>query len=130
MACQSDPKMYAVVFRCPLEHGALLKSKADAAGLTISKYVAKMVDEHLEKRELSEEEKVWVGEHFEMNKARRARADKMTAAGYYKHKRRGRPRKPGPRKGTKRNGKILNITIAPSETSISASRIAKGETSC
>ena len=47
MACQLNPKMYGVVFRCSLEDGAVLKSKADAAGMTVSAYVGKLVREHI-----------------------------------------------------------------------------------
>lgn len=31
MACQSNPKTYAIVVRCPLEDGARLKSRAAIA---------------------------------------------------------------------------------------------------
>ena len=90
------------VFRCSLEDGAVLKSKADAAGMTLSAYVGKLVREHIGEVTLTEVEQAWIKTHYEANLARRARADHMTAAGYFKRKRRGRPRKPGPRKGTKR----------------------------
>lgn len=102
MACQSNPNTYAIVFRCPLENGAKLKTMAETAGMTVSAYVAKMVDDHVDDRALSESEKSWVNAHYEANKIRRTKADAMTANGYFKKKRRGRPRKPGPRKGSKR----------------------------
>ena len=107
MACQLNPNTYSLMFRFPLEDGAKLKTLADAAGVTLSKYVADMVSKHVGDRDLTEDERKWFDEHLEMNKARRARADKLTKSGYFKHRRRGRPRKPGPRKGWKKNGKIL-----------------------
>lgn len=111
MACQSDPNVYAVVFRCPLEEGAELKTLADRAGKTISAYVAELVRGHLTHRELDSAEMSWVAEHLEANLARRAKADERTAAGYYKKKRRGRPRKPGPRKGKRK--KVVSTTLSP-----------------
>ena len=131
MACQLNPNTYSLMFRFPLEDGAKLKTLADEmrrrkrsfrrvgreatakppararAGVTLSKYVADMVSKHVGDRDLTEDERKWFDEHLEMNKARRARADKLTKSGYFKHRRRGRPRKPGPRKGWKKNGKIL-----------------------
>lgn len=102
MACQSNPKTYSIVFRCPLEDGAILKTLADASGETISAYVAKIIHGHVGERDLTDAEKVWLDEHLQANLARRARADELTAKGYYKRKHRGRPRKPGPRKGWKK----------------------------
>ena len=130
MACQLNPNTYSLMFRFPLEEnapeklrfghlrrrrtrrarqGARAKLKTPArarAGQTLSKYVADMVSKHVGDRELTEDERKWFDEHLEMNKARRARADRMSAAGYFKRRKRGRPRKPGPRKGWKKNGKI------------------------
>lgn len=101
MACQSNPKTYAIVIRCPLEDGAAIKALAESEGSAVSAYVAKMIHDKVKGRALGDAERAWVAEHLELNLARRARADAKAAAGYYKRKRRGRPRKPGP-KGTKR----------------------------
>ena len=106
MACQANPKTYSLVFRCPLEDGAKLKTLADKAGVTASVFIARMLKEKVGDRALDDDEKRWYDEHLEMNKVRRARADRLTKNGYFKRKRRGRPRKPGPRKGWKKDGKI------------------------
>ena len=98
MSCQVNPNTYAIVIRCPLEDGAILKSKADAAGMTLSKYLAQILKEFVDKRELTETEKAWVAEHYAVNKIRREKADEKTASGFYKRRHRGRPRKPGPKR--------------------------------
>lgn len=102
MACQSNPNTYAVVFRCPLKEGARLKTLADEAGQTISAYVAQIVHERIGSGELTEAEQMWLDEHLAANTARRIKQDEWTARGYYKKRHRGRPRKPGPRKGWKK----------------------------
>ena len=101
MACQSNPETYAIVIRLPIEEGAALKSLADSKGVAVSAFVAGMVNERVKGHKLDVAERAWIAEHLEMNLIRRAKADAKTAAGYYKRKRRGRPRKPGP-KGKKR----------------------------
>ena len=101
MSCQNNPNTYAIVARCPLEIGARLKTLADKAGQTMSQYIADMICERVGDVVLTDEENIWAAEHFEMHKVRRARADRMSAAGYFKRRKRGRPRKPGP-KGKKR----------------------------
>ena len=101
MACQSNPETYAIVIRLPIEEGAALKSLADSEGVAISAFVAGMIHEKVKGHKLDVAERAWIAKHLEMNLIRRAKADAKTAAGYYKRKRRGRPRKPGP-KGEKR----------------------------
>ena len=78
-----------------------MKSLADSKGVAVSAFVAGMVHERVKGHKLDVAERAWIAEHLEMNLIRRAKADAKTAAGYYKRKRRGRPRKPGPR-GKKR----------------------------
>ena len=104
MACQSNPETYAIVIRLPLEEGAALKSLADSDGVAVSAFVAGMIHEKVKGHKLAAAERAWISEHLEMNLIRRAKADAKTAAGYYKRKRRGRPRKPGP-KGKRRTAK-------------------------
>ena len=79
-----------------------MKSRAAANDMTVSAYVAKMVRDHLGEGELDAAERDWVHAHYEANVAKRQRADEKTAAGYYRRKRRGRPRKRGPKKGWKK----------------------------
>jgi hypothetical protein len=104
MACQSNPETYAIVIRLPLEEGAALKSLADSDRVAVSAFVAGMIHEKVKGRKLDVAERAWIAKHLEMNLIRRAKADAKTAAGYYKRKRRGRPRKPGP-KGKRRKAK-------------------------
>ena len=101
MACQSNPETYAIVIRLPIEEGAALKSLADSEGVAISAFVAGMIHEKVKGHKLDVAERAWIAKHLKMNLIRRAKADAKTAAGYYKRKRRGRPRKPGP-KGKRR----------------------------
>jgi len=104
MSCQVNPNTYSIVVRCPLEDGAKLKTLADEAGVTLSAYIAAAMKDKIEDRALNEKEKAWYDQHYNANLDRRFRENEKTAAGYYKHKRRGRPRKPGPRKGKNRKG--------------------------
>ena len=108
MACQSNPETYASVIRLPIEEGAALKSLADSDGVAISAFVAGMSHENVKGHKLDVAERAWIAKHLEMNLIRRAKADVKTASGYYKRKRRGRPRKPGP-KGKKRTAKKGSI---------------------
>ena len=105
MACQSNPETYAIVIRLPIEEGAALKSLADSEGVAISAFVAGMIHEKVKGRKLDVAERAWIAKHLEMNLIRRAKADAKTAAGYYKRKRRGRPRKPGKKKKKRKGGK-------------------------
>ena len=102
MSCQQNPETYAIVIRCTLKQGALLKTLAEENGKTISVLMGEKVKELVGDRDLTEVEQMWYDAHLEVGKKRRARADELNKKGYYKRKRRGRPRKPGPRKGTKR----------------------------
>ena len=115
MACQVSPYTYPLVVRCHLKDGALLKTLADSRGETMSALVAKLIHDCVGERELTEQEKLWFDEHFVANTKRRKKADEMTAAGYYKHKRRGRPRKPGPRRGKKKAKRIRAELLALTE---------------
>ena len=136
MACQANPKTYSFMFRCPLEENApeklrfeghlrrrrtrrarqgaraKLKTLADEAGVTASAFVARLLRDRVGERALTEKEQQWYDEHLEMNKVRRERADRLSKQGYFNRKRRGRPRKPGPRKGWKKNGVILKVSGA------------------
>lgn len=58
-----NPKTDAIVFRCPLADGAVLKPKADATGMTVSAYVARLVREDVGEVELTDAERKWVEEH-------------------------------------------------------------------
>ena len=76
----------------------IAQKKSKSYGMLV---IADMICERVGDVVLTDEENTWAAEHFEMHKVRRARADRMSAAGYFKRRKRGRPRKPGP-KGKKR----------------------------
>ena len=102
MSCQQNPETYAIVIRCTLKQGALLKTLAEENGKTISVLMGEKVKELVGDRDLTEVEQMWYDAHLEANIAVRKRQDERNAKGYYRHRHVGRPRKPGPRKGTKR----------------------------
>ena len=103
MSCQQNPETYAIVIRCTLKEGALLKTLAEENGKTISVLMGEKVKELVGDRELTEVEQMWYDAHLEANIAVRKRQDERNAKGYYRHRHVGRPRKPGPRKGSKKN---------------------------
>ena len=112
MSCQQNPETYAIVIRCTLKQGAMLKTLAEENGKTISVLMGEKVKELVGDRDLTEVEQMWYDAHLEVGKKRRARADELNKKGYYKRKRRGRPRKPGPRKGTKRVKTHFEVPVA------------------
>ena len=87
-----------------------MKTLADEEGITASAFVARLLRDRVGERALTEKEQQWYDEHLEMNKVRRERADRLSKQGYFKYKRRGRPRKPGPRKGWKRKERKDKMT--------------------
>ena len=102
MSCQSNVETYAVVIRCPLKYGAMIKTLAEEQGKTVSVLMGEKVRELVGDRDLTEDERKWYDEHLALNKKHRAHYDKLNAMGRYKRKRHvGRPRKPGPKKGSK-----------------------------
>lgn len=111
MPCQVNPKTYSIVVRCPLEDGAKLKTLADDAGLTLSAYIASIVKNRVEDRALNAREKAWYEAHYNANLDRRMREDEKSALGYYKKKRRGRPRKPGPRSGKHKKVALPTLSL-------------------
>ena len=96
MACQMNPNLYCVTSRCPMEDAARLKQLADAEGVTMSCFVAKMIAEKVAGVEIQEYLKEWMAEQLERNMEHRKYQDEKTASGYYRVKRpkkRGRPPK-------------------------------------
>ena len=120
MSCQQNPETYAIVIRCTLKEGALLKTLAEENGKTISVLMGEKVKELVGDRELTEVEQMWYDAHLEANIAVRKRQDERNAKGYYRHRHVGRPRKPGPRKGTKRVKTHFEAPLAkPEEAPVS-----------
>ena len=113
MSCQSNPETYAIVIRCTLKEGALLKTLAEESGKTISVLMGEKVKELVGDRDLTEVEQMWYDAHLEANIEHRKRQDERNAKGYYRHRHVGRPRKPGPRKGSKRVKTHFEPTPAP-----------------
>ena len=112
MSCQSNPETYAIVIRCTLKEGALLKTLAEDSGKTISVLMGEKVKELVGDRDLTEAEQMWYDAHLEANIAVRKRQDERNAKGYYRHRHVGRPRKPGSRKGTKRVKTHFEVPVA------------------
>ena len=112
MSCQQNPETYAIVIRCTLKEGALLKTLAEENGKTISVLMGEKVRELVGDRDLTEVEQMWYDAHLEANIAVRKRQDERNAKGYYRHRHVGRPRKPGPRKGTKRVKTHFEVPVA------------------
>ena len=120
MSCQQNPETYAIVIRCTLKEGALLKTLAEENGKTISVLMGEKVKELVGDRDLTEVEQMWYDAHLEANIAVRKRQDERNAKGYYRHRHVGRPRKPGPRKGTKRVKTHFEAPVAkPEEVPVS-----------
>ena len=97
MACQMNPNVYGFMCRCPMQDAAKLKQLADDSDMTLSGYLARMINEKVANVNLKDELNVWIFEQTERNLAHRKLQDEKTAAGYYraKHpKKRGRPPKP------------------------------------
>ena len=112
MSCQQNPETYAIVIRCTLKEGALLKTLAEENGKTISVLMGEKVKELVGDRDLTEVEQMWYDAHLEANIAVRKRQDERNAKGYYRHRHGGRPRKPGPRKGSKRVKTHFEVPVA------------------
>ena len=120
MSCQQNPETYAIVIRCTLKEGALLKTLAEENGKTISVLMGEKVKELVGDRDLTEVEQMWYAAHLEANIAVRKRQDERNAKGYYRHRHVGRPRKPGPRKGSKRVKTHFEVPVAkPEEAPVS-----------
>ena len=101
MACQLNPNTYSLMFRFPLEDGAKLKTLAEEHHKNVSSFMGEIVRRMVgRRRKLTAEEQTWFDEHRAMNVAMLERAEAKAASHHYK-RHVGRPRKPGPKKGSK-----------------------------
>ena len=101
MRSEKNPEFYAVVIRCPLKDGAKLKTLAEAHHKNVSSFMGEIVRRMVgRRRKLTAEEQTWFDEHRAMNVAMLERAEAKAASHHYK-RHVGRPRKPGPKKGSK-----------------------------
>ena len=102
MRSEKNPEFYAVVIRCPLKDGAKLKTLAEAHHKNVSTFMGQVVRRMVGRRKkLNAEEQAWFDEHRAMNVAMLERAEAKTASRPSKRRHVGRPRKPGPKKGSK-----------------------------
>ena len=90
---QAKPTTYALMCRCELGDAAKVRTLADAQGVTMSAWVARLVHEAVRKVTATPKAKEWAARRLAANTARRARVDAAVRA--------GRDRKPG-WKNTKR----------------------------
>ena len=101
MRSQRNPEFYAVVIRGPLKDGAKLKTLAEEHHKNVSSFMGEIVRRMVgRRRKLTAEEQTWFDEHRAMNVAMLERAEAKAASHHYK-RHVGRPRKPGPKKGSK-----------------------------
>lgn len=101
MSCKPSIDTYSMMCRCPVGNAARIKLLADEANVTISNFVAEMVNERVKGVPLIEKAKEWIAAHREKNKVRREKVDEAFAIGKYKNpKKLGRPKKRGRPRGT------------------------------
>lgn len=96
MAGQINVGVCAIMSRCPLKVAASARTAAKREGVTLSTYIAKLIEDSVDGIRPDEESLEWMEQRLAVNEAVRKRADEMTANGCFrsKHpKKRGRPRK-------------------------------------
>lgn len=96
MANQINPNTFAMMCRVPLRDAAAIRKRAEKDGLTVNAYMSAFIHDHVKDDETDVVMDEWIKEHYELNLAKRAKVDELTAAGAYraKHpKKRGRPPK-------------------------------------
>ncbi|MBQ3098518.1 MAG: hypothetical protein IJI54_01010 [Kiritimatiellae bacterium] len=84
---QAKPTTYAMMCRCELGDAAKVRTLADAEGVTMSVWVARLVHDAVRKTKATETAQTWAARRLAANTARRARVDAAVRA--------GRDRKPG-----------------------------------
>ena len=93
MSNQGNPNNFSMMCRYPLEDAAVIKFRAEAAGLTVNAYMASLIRKHVGGALIDQEMQNWIDAHRAMNLEARAKADKEVAKGKKQHKKRGRPPK-------------------------------------
>ena len=71
MSCKPSIDTYSMMCRCPVGNAARIKLLADEVNVTISNFVAEMVNERVKGVPLTEKAKEWIAAHREKNKVRR-----------------------------------------------------------
>ena len=72
---QARPTTYALMCRCELGDAAKVRTLADAEGVTMSVWVARLVHEAVRKATASPNAKAWAAERLAVNTARRKTVD-------------------------------------------------------
>ena len=78
---QAKPTTYALMSRCELGDAAKVRTLAEAEGLTMSVWVARLVHEAVRKAKASPNAKAWAAERLAANTARRKAVDERVHAG-------------------------------------------------
>ena len=78
---QAKPTTYALMSRCELGDAAKVRTLADAQGVTMSVWVARLVHEAVRKAKTSTDAKAWAAERLAANTARRKAVDERVHAG-------------------------------------------------
>ena len=78
---QAKPTTYALMSRCELGDAAKVRTLADAEGVTMSVWVARLVHEAVRKAKTSTDAKAWAAERLAANTARRKAVDERVHAG-------------------------------------------------
>ena len=78
---QAKPTTYAMMCRCELGDAAKVRTLADAQGVTMSVWVARLVHEAVRKAKASPSAKAWAAERLAVNTARRKAVDERVHAG-------------------------------------------------
>ena len=78
---QAKPTTYALMCRCELGDAAKVRTLAEAEGVTMSVWVARLVHEAVRKAKASPNAKAWAAERLAANTARRKAVDERVHAG-------------------------------------------------
>ena len=78
---QAKPTTYAMMCRCELGDAAKVWTLADAQGVTMSVWVARLVHEAVRKAKASPNAKAWAAERLAANTERRKAVDERVHAG-------------------------------------------------
>ena len=78
---QAKPTTYALMCRCELGDAAKVRTLAEAEGVTMSVWVARLVHEAVRKAKASPNAKAWATERLAVNTERRKAVDERVHAG-------------------------------------------------
>jgi len=84
MASQPDVETYSLATRIPLPVAAIVRTEAEKKGVSMSRWVAMLVERAASGRIASPESLWWIAERREVNKVVRKKADAKTRSGAYR----------------------------------------------